>query len=64
MEKKTIKNEIKRLEKIETDLLVRFALDADRCTDDHLSYITRKIFEISNLILRLQKALKELDNER
>lgn len=64
MNRKTIKNEIRRLKQVETDLLVRFAIEADGCTDDHLSYITGKIFEVSNLIMRLQIALQELDNER
>jgi hypothetical protein len=64
MERKTIRDEIRRLKRVEADLLIKFALDADDCTDDHLSYVTGKIFEVSNLILRLQRALQDLDNER
>ncbi len=64
MDKKKILKEIKRLEEIESSLLIKLENEAHLCTEDHLRFVTKKIFEVSNFILRLKEVLEELKNER
>ena len=60
MQQEIIEKEIDRLKKIESRLLYKFVYEAQYCTDKHLSYISGKIFEISDLIVRLNQVLKEI----
>jgi hypothetical protein len=59
MNKEKIKSELRRLLQAEETLLVNFALDS-HCTIEELCYISSKIFEMSNLILKLKQALKDM----
>jgi hypothetical protein len=64
MEKKRIKQEISKLKQAESNLLIKFAVEAHTCSEAQLRYISKKLFEISDLILRLEDALEEIRNER
>jgi hypothetical protein len=63
MEKQQIKNQIANLRKSEESIL--FKLATDHKTDPkQINFIIKKVFELSNLILRLETILKEIrDNE-
>ena len=63
MDKSKIKSEISRLEEIEDGLLLKFVYEAKYCSEKQLRFVSKKIFEISDLILRLKTALAEIENE-
>lgn len=63
MDKSKIKSEISRLEEIEDGLLLKFVYEARYCSKKQLRLVSKKIFEISDLILRLKTALAEIENE-
>ena len=59
--RKQIKHEMDRLLRFE-----RIALNSivvDNLTDTEMKYIIEKIFEANEMIVRLQKVLKELEGE-
>ena len=59
--KKQILHEMERLKRFE-----RIALDSiivDDLNEIEMKYIIEKIFESSNMIVRLKKVLKELENK-
>tara|TARA_R110000823_G_scaffold194846_3_gene326221 strand:+ start:1949 stop:2143 length:195 start_codon:yes stop_codon:yes gene_type:complete len=61
MEKQQIKNQIVNLQKSEESIL--FKLATDHKTDpNQINFIIKKVFELSNLILRLKTILKEIRN--
>ena len=60
MDKKAIQAELKKLLEFEESVLYKLAMDTDT-DDDQLQFITRKIFELSELILRLERALEEIN---
>lgn len=62
MQKKEIRKELKRLYEAESSLLFKFATDKD-CSPQQLSYISRKIFEISDLIYKLERIYEELSDD-
>ena len=64
MDKQKIKTELKKLLRMEDELLRKFALEGRSVSDKQLRFVCGKIFEISDLILRLEKALAEIENER
>jgi len=64
MDKLKIKSEIRRLEEIEDGLLLKFVYESRYCSKKQLRLVSKKIFEISDLILRLKTALAEIENER
>jgi len=64
MNKTKIKSEINRLMDLEDTLLLKFVYEASHCSEEQMRFISRKLFEISDLILRLQNALAEIENER
>jgi len=49
---------------LEDTLLLKFVYEASHCSEEQMRFISRKLFEISDLILRLQNALAEIENER
>ena len=59
MDKKDIQLELKKLLEFEESILYKLAIDTDT-DDEQLQFITKKIFELSELILRLERALKEI----
>jgi hypothetical protein len=63
MNKIKIKREISKLLEAEATLLVKFALSTDY-TMEEMNYICEKIFEMSDLILRLRKTLKDMRNDK
>ena len=64
MDKQKIKTELKKLLRMEDELLRKFATQGHSVSDKQLRFVCGKIFEISDLILRLQNALAEIENER
>ena len=64
MDRMKIKSEINRLMNIEEGILLKLAYESKYCTEEQLRYVSKKIFEISDMILRLKRALLEYDNER
>ena len=60
MDKKAIQAELKKLLEFEESILYKLAIDTDT-KDEQLQFITRKIFELSELILRLERALEEIN---
>ena len=58
--KKQIKQEMKRLIKFEKIALK--SIIVDDLNELELKYIIEKIFEANDMIVRLQKVLKELEN--
>ena len=64
MNRMKIKSEINRLMNIEEGILLKLAYESKYCTEEQLRYVSKKIFEISDMILRLKKALLEFDDER
>lgn len=64
MDRMKIKSEINRLMNIEEGILLKLAYESEYCTEEQLRYVSKKIFEISDMILRLKRALLEYDNER
>ena len=64
MDRMKIKSEIIRLMNIEEGILLKLAYESKYCTEEQLRYVSKKIFEISDMILRLKRALLEYDNER
>ena len=64
MDKTKIKSEINRLIDLEETLLLKFVYEASHCSEEQMRFVSKKLFEISDLILRLQNALEEIKNER
>ena len=64
MDRMKIKSEINRLMNIEEGILLKLAYESKYCTEEQLRYVSKNIFEISDMILRLKRALLEYDNER
>lgn len=64
MDRMKIKSEINRLLNIEESILLKLAYESTYCSEEQLRYVSKKIFEISDMILRLKRALLEFDNER
>ena len=60
MDKKTIKTELKKLLDFEENILYKLAIDTDT-SDEQLRFITRRLLELSGYILRLERALREID---
>ena len=58
--KKQIEHELKRLLKFEK--IAFESIVFDNLNDLELKYIIEKIFEANDMIVRLQKVLKELEN--
>jgi len=59
MDKIKIKRQLRRLRESEEAILQKLAIDTD--TDfDQIKYVIQKIWEISGLILRLEKTLEEI----
>lgn len=63
MDRMKIKYEINRLLDIEEGILLKLAYESRYCSDKQLRYVSKKIFEISDMILRLKRALLEFDDE-
>ena len=61
MDRMKIKSEINRLMNIEEGILLKLAYESEYCTEEQLRYVSKKIFEISDMILRLKRALLEYD---
>ena len=59
MNKETIEAELKKLLDFEENILHKLATDTET-SDKQLRFITKKIFELSELILRLERALQEI----
>jgi len=64
MDKVKIKSEISRLMDLEDTLLLKFIYEASHCSEKQLRFVSKKLFEISDLILRLKNALAEIESER
>lgn len=64
MDRMKIKSEINRLLNIEESILLKLTYESTYCSEEQLRYISKKIFEISDMILRLKRALLEFDDER
>ena len=64
MDRMKIKSEINRLLNIEESILLKLTYESTYCSEEQLRYVSKKIFEISDMILRLKRALLEFDNER
>ena len=64
MDRMKIKSEIIKLLNIEEGILLKLAYESAYCSDEQLRYVSKKIFEISDMILRLKRALLEIDDER
>jgi len=59
MDKIEIKRQLRRLRESEAAILQKLALDTN--TDfDQIKYVIQKIWEMSGLILRLEKTLEEI----
>ena len=59
MDKIEIKRQLRRLRDSEEAILQKLALDTN--TDfDQIKYVIQKIWEMSDLILRLEKTLEEI----
>jgi hypothetical protein len=59
MDKIEIKRQLRRLRESEEAILQKLALDTN--TDfDQIKYVIQKIWEMSGLILRLEKTLEEI----
>lgn len=59
MDKIEIKRQLKRLRESEEAILQKLALDTN--TDfDQIKFVIQKIWEMSGLILRLEKTLEEI----
>ena len=59
MDKIEIKRQLRRLRESEQAILQKLALDTN--TDfDQIKYVIQKIWEVSDLILRLEKTLEEI----
>ena len=59
MDKIEIKRQLRRLRESEEAILQKLAIDTD--TDfDQIKYVIQKIWEMSGLILRLEKTLEEI----
>jgi len=59
MDKIEIKRQLRRLRESEEAILQKLALDTN--TDfDQIKYVIQKIWEMSDLILRLEKTLEEI----
>jgi len=63
MKKAGITHQLAKLYQAEQSLLFKFAIDTE-CSDEQINYICRKIFELSNLILRLENTLWSIKNEK
>lgn len=64
MDRMKIKSEINKLLNIEEGILLKLAYESSHCSEEQLRYVSKKIFEISDMIFRLKRALLEFDNER
>ncbi len=64
MNRMKIKSEINKLLNIEEGILLKLVYESGHCSEEQLRYVSKKIFEISDMILRLKKALLEFDDER
>jgi|TARA_R100000479_G_scaffold155943_1_gene92285 hypothetical protein len=64
MDRMKIKSEINKLLSIEEGILLKLAYESSHCSEEQLRYVSKKIFEISNMILILKRALLEFDDER
>jgi len=58
-QKQEIKKQLRRLLQSEQDVLYRLAIDKGANMEE-LNYVVKKIFEMSNLILRLEITLEEI----
>ena len=58
-QKQEVKKQLKKLLRSEEDILYILATNA-RVDIDEANYAVRKIFEMSNLILRLERTLEEI----
>jgi|GEM_PF-6751892 hypothetical protein len=58
-QKQEIKKQLKKLLQSEAEILYRLAIDTATPIEE-LNYVVNKIFEMSNLILRLNKTLEEI----
>jgi len=59
MKKEHVKKELSKLLEVEADILGKLARDTST-PDEKLRLITKKLFELSDLILRLQRVLREI----
>lgn len=59
-----IRQELGKLKEAESALLYKFATEGNHIDPRQLQYVSKKIFEISDLILRLEEALAETKDER
>lgn len=59
MKKEHVKKELSKLLEVEADILGKLARDTNT-PDEKLRLITKKLFELSDLILRLQRVLREI----
>lgn len=59
MDRERIEAELIKLLQFEESILYKLATDTET-SDEQLRFITRKIFELSGLILRLERALQEI----
>lgn len=64
MDRMKIKSEIIKLLNIEEGILLKLAYESSHCSEEQLRYVSKKIFEISDMILILKRALLEFDDER
>ncbi len=64
MDKTKVKTEISRLIDLEETLLLKFVYEASHCSEKQLRFVSKKLFEISDLILRFQNLLAEIEGER
>ena len=58
-QKQEVKKQLKKLLRSEEDILYILAINA-RVDIDEANYAVKKIFEMSNLILRLERTLEEI----
>ena len=64
MDKTKVKTDISRLIDLEETLLLKFVYEASHCSEKQLRFVSKKLFEISDLILRFQNLLAEIEGER
>ncbi len=58
-QKQEVKKQLKKLLQSEEDVLYMLATNP-RADMDEVNYVVRKIFEMSSLILRLERTLEEI----